>query len=572
MSETVLIVDGDVSFAESAQGALEAQGLTVFVEDDAPNHLLKRLKPNVLLLNVELPRSESAGFAICSRVRKDPDLKTLPIVLMSGQSMAAAFDQHAKRPDCADDYLLKPLDLAEVVERVGRFVALPGPGETIADPDMEEEFESFTDPEATVAGPIPDNEATGETQSGSDDNTSSDDSDSGPPQRATSRSQAPPLPITATPPPSGPPSPPPLRRREPAPDRIQDVDELWPRAELEAELRSRLDASEPTPPSKRKPTPEERVAFLRQLVNHYKTKVVAVDEAWATMHERGIGLARRVVVLSTDLKTREDRLEEIIRDREGTRQRLNERETELRDFRDKITAIFQEKDQEEQERLQYLQGIESENARLGAELKEAQERHSDDETRLRILQDELDQVQTKYEELEHRLHSASQSIQSNDDKLRDTVARLDMTQAVATERAEEIDDLRSQLDSLAISAEKEQRQSTEAHRAELERVSDELNQTIDSLRSELEHMTVSLANVEADRESETEAANRLAGSLQSEKATLERDLPVQIEPPVTARDAAHRPLREAHRLRWQTGRGRGAHRRPRNPAGHLAKQ
>jgi hypothetical protein len=59
MPGTVLIVDADLAFTEPTQQALEAQGLTVHVRDDAPIDLIRKLRPHVMMVNVELPRGAS---------------------------------------------------------------------------------------------------------------------------------------------------------------------------------------------------------------------------------------------------------------------------------------------------------------------------------------------------------------------------------------------------------------------------------------------------------------------------------------------------------------------------------
>ena len=72
MGGSVLIIDGDQQFAESAQSALEAAGITAHVRPDASLDVVRALRPHVLMLNVELPRG--SGFSICSRIRRDKAL------------------------------------------------------------------------------------------------------------------------------------------------------------------------------------------------------------------------------------------------------------------------------------------------------------------------------------------------------------------------------------------------------------------------------------------------------------------------------------------------------------------
>ena len=81
---TVLIVDADSLFAAQAQAALENAGLAVVVRDDAPLDTLRKLRPAVLVVNAELPKS--SGYSICNRLRRDKELAAIPILLTSAEA------------------------------------------------------------------------------------------------------------------------------------------------------------------------------------------------------------------------------------------------------------------------------------------------------------------------------------------------------------------------------------------------------------------------------------------------------------------------------------------------------
>ena len=81
---TVLIVDADSLFAAQAQATLEGAGLTVVVRDDAPLDTLRKLRPRVLVVNAELPKS--SGYSICNRLRRDKELQGTPILLTSAEA------------------------------------------------------------------------------------------------------------------------------------------------------------------------------------------------------------------------------------------------------------------------------------------------------------------------------------------------------------------------------------------------------------------------------------------------------------------------------------------------------
>ena len=119
----VVIVDEDQQHTTSLSTALERLGFEVSVRKDAPIGLLRDLRPRAIVINNEL--SDSTGFAICTRIRRDASLKRMPVVITSGaKDMDEAFRKHQKSAQHADAYWLKPIEheslaqkLKELVER-----------------------------------------------------------------------------------------------------------------------------------------------------------------------------------------------------------------------------------------------------------------------------------------------------------------------------------------------------------------------------------------------------------------------------------------------------------------------
>jgi PleD family two-component response regulator len=110
-----VIEDGEATRYFLVQ-CLRAHGYYVKgIEDGASAiPLLRTHQPDVILLDVQLPGLN--GFEVCKLIRKDPLLRDARVILLTGR--AGAQDRMAGWSAGADDYLIKPCEIPEVLARV----------------------------------------------------------------------------------------------------------------------------------------------------------------------------------------------------------------------------------------------------------------------------------------------------------------------------------------------------------------------------------------------------------------------------------------------------------------------
>ena len=116
----VLIVDDDPDGAFMLDQALTKGGYLTEVAHDGLSGLAKARSEDIglVLLDVMLPGID--GFEVCNRLRSDPKTRDLPIVMVSAKSRPE--DQETGLRMGANDYLTKPLRLAQVLEKVNEFM------------------------------------------------------------------------------------------------------------------------------------------------------------------------------------------------------------------------------------------------------------------------------------------------------------------------------------------------------------------------------------------------------------------------------------------------------------------
>ena len=62
------------------------------------------------------------GFSVCNKLKKDPALKDVPLIIMSSESSDETFEQHRKLRTRAEDYVHKPIAFGELLEHMRPYV------------------------------------------------------------------------------------------------------------------------------------------------------------------------------------------------------------------------------------------------------------------------------------------------------------------------------------------------------------------------------------------------------------------------------------------------------------------
>ena len=127
--KSILIIEDDPDIVELLRYNLERESYRVTAAGDGAAGLdaLRRERPDLLILDLMLP--EVSGLDVCRTVRGDPELATLPVIMLTAKSEDA--DVISGIELGADDYITKPFSPRQLVARVGavlRRVARKDPG------------------------------------------------------------------------------------------------------------------------------------------------------------------------------------------------------------------------------------------------------------------------------------------------------------------------------------------------------------------------------------------------------------------------------------------------------------
>ncbi len=118
MLENILIIEDDADIAESLHYNFRREGFRVTKAESGELGLRLALDaknpPSLILLDLMLPGM--SGMELCRRLRREPATEKIPIIMVTAK--AAESDKIAGLDTGADDYIVKPFSIKEVIARV----------------------------------------------------------------------------------------------------------------------------------------------------------------------------------------------------------------------------------------------------------------------------------------------------------------------------------------------------------------------------------------------------------------------------------------------------------------------
>jgi DNA-binding response OmpR family regulator len=117
MPQKILIIEDDKFLRELISRKLAKEGYDIFEAVDGEDGLkkVKEEKPDLILLDLILPGIE--GFEVLSRIKQDPELSRIPVIILSNLGQKEDVDRG--RELGAADYLIKAhFTPAEIIEKI----------------------------------------------------------------------------------------------------------------------------------------------------------------------------------------------------------------------------------------------------------------------------------------------------------------------------------------------------------------------------------------------------------------------------------------------------------------------
>ncbi len=121
----ILLVDDDKDFVEATRLVLESKPYEVVVAYDGDEGLAKarKEKPDLIILDIIMPVKD--GFSAAEQLKKDPELKKIPVIMLTSFSEKVGETSLSVSQGLAldtEDYVDKPVAPQELLRRVERLL------------------------------------------------------------------------------------------------------------------------------------------------------------------------------------------------------------------------------------------------------------------------------------------------------------------------------------------------------------------------------------------------------------------------------------------------------------------
>lgn len=118
MQQSILIVEDDSDIAEGLHYNLKREGFRPTIAESGEKALRialdEKATPALILLDIMLPGM--SGMELCRRLRREPLTESTPVIMLTAK--AAEGEKIAGLEIGADDYIVKPFSVKEVIARV----------------------------------------------------------------------------------------------------------------------------------------------------------------------------------------------------------------------------------------------------------------------------------------------------------------------------------------------------------------------------------------------------------------------------------------------------------------------
>ena len=132
MTKTLLLADDSVTIQKVVGISFASEDVTLITVDNGDDAISKarEVRPDAILADVVMPGKN--GYEVCEAIKADPDLRHIPVLLLTGTF--EAYDEVRARQVGACGHVSKPFEAQTLVEQVKRLLSSGPDGSESEDP------------------------------------------------------------------------------------------------------------------------------------------------------------------------------------------------------------------------------------------------------------------------------------------------------------------------------------------------------------------------------------------------------------------------------------------------------
>ena len=115
----ILVIEDEMDVLKMTVFRLKKAGYDVLTADDGKKGLdtVEQERPDFIFLDLNLPVMD--GYEVCRELKKDEELKKIPVVILSASSDGI---KEKSIEIGADDYIIKPYEPQELLNKIEKFL------------------------------------------------------------------------------------------------------------------------------------------------------------------------------------------------------------------------------------------------------------------------------------------------------------------------------------------------------------------------------------------------------------------------------------------------------------------
>jgi CheY-like chemotaxis protein len=129
VSKKILLIDSDESFGQGLSHAIASRGFTATLATNSEQGMSMAKEDNPDLIVVCVEAQPTNGYMLCTRLKKDDQLKGIPVILTSANATPDSFEKHKKLKTRAEEYLIKPFEPIVMLEKASQLLGVQLPAD-----------------------------------------------------------------------------------------------------------------------------------------------------------------------------------------------------------------------------------------------------------------------------------------------------------------------------------------------------------------------------------------------------------------------------------------------------------